>query len=146
MRGRLYRTLKMRIRIIQVSRRPRLPFWAVCLVSVWLALGAAINLLAVRTERAIHLCLFKWLTGVPCPTCGFTRGILSLFQGQISRAWLYNPLLFSILGVFFFALVLRSLFGRSVHIRLTQAERIAVWLLAIALFFANWVYVISQVG
>ena len=37
-------------------------------------------------------CLFKNLTGVPCPSCGITRSILQLFNGEWTSSILINPL------------------------------------------------------
>jgi hypothetical protein len=36
-------------------------------------------------------CLFKTLTGIPCPACGTTRAVMCLLAGNISDAFLYNP-------------------------------------------------------
>jgi hypothetical protein len=96
--------------------------------------------------RSIYTCVFKRLTGIPCPTCGFTRGALCLLHGQIGQAWLYNPLLFSALAVFFAVTVLQVVFARSIRVHLTRTERVIAWVLCIALFLANWAYVALRVG
>ena len=132
--------------MVHVSRRPPWPLWAVLLVFVWLSFHAGILLLSSHLNRPIQLCLFKRLTGFACPSCGSTRGMLSLLHGHIIRAWLYNPLLFSIFAVFFAATAVRVIFARGVRIRLTKQERIFVWIIAIVLFFTNWAYVIFYVG
>jgi hypothetical protein len=72
--------------------------------------------------------------------------MLHLFSGRIGQAWLYNPLLFSALAIFFAVVLTQMLFARTVRIRLSRRERKIAWLLAIALFSANWVYVILYVG
>jgi len=120
--------------------------WAVLLVLVWLALGGAAILLGRYLGQPVSLCLFKRLTGIACPTCGFTRGVLNLLQGRLLQAWLCNPLLYSVLGLFFAATVMRVLLGRSVRIHLGRAERIVAWIVAIVLFVANWAYIIFCVG
>jgi len=38
------------------------------------------------------LCIFKNLTGIPCPGCGLTRGTLAIFEGNFSEAFSYNIL------------------------------------------------------
>ena len=38
-------------------------------------------------------CPFLALTGLPCPTCGTTRALAALAQGDIPRALLLNPLI-----------------------------------------------------
>lgn len=35
-------------------------------------------------------CVFKKAVGLPCPGCGLTRSVLSLFKGQIIDSILYN--------------------------------------------------------
>lgn len=45
-----------------------------------------------RSERDIGtVCLFKHTTGVPCPSCGSTRSVISLVKGNISQAIYLNP-------------------------------------------------------
>lgn len=132
--------------MVHVSRRPPLPLWAVLLVLVWLGFGAGAFLLSAYLNRPVQLCLLKRLAGFACPTCGFTRGALSLLHGQVGQAWLYNPLLYSVLALFFAVIVIRIIFARSVRISLTGTERSVTWILAVALFLANWAYVIFYVG
>ncbi len=36
--------------------------------------------------------MFKNITGVPCPSCGITRSVLSLLQGDLYHAVMINPL------------------------------------------------------
>ena len=67
-------------------------------------------------------------------------------HGHIVQAWLYNPLLHSVLALFCAATAVRIISARSVRINLTGKERFAAWILAGVLFFANWVYVIFFVG
>jgi len=136
----------MKIKLVQVSRRPQWPLWAVLLVLVWLALGGITVWLSLHLERPLSLCVFKRATDLPCPTCGFTRGVLSLFSGRPDQVWLYNPLLFSVLVLFFLVTGIRVFFARAIKIRLTRMERIIAWLLAAVVFSANWAYVILYIG
>jgi hypothetical protein len=136
----------MKLELVKVPRRLGWPLWALLVVCVWLALGAAGLHLSSRLEQPLQLCLFKRFTGLPCPTCGFTRGALCAIHGQPVRAWLYNPLLFSALALLFAACLGRVLFARNVKTTLTRTERHAAWVLGIALFICNWAYVILHVG
>lgn len=136
----------MKIGVVQVCRRPPWPLWAVSIVLVWMGLGAAAVLLMAHLDRPVELCLIKRFTGLACPTCGFTRGVLSLLHGNITQAWLYNPLLFSVLILFFTAAVVRIILGRSVRVYLSNTERQIAWILSFALLFVNWAYVIFYVG
>lgn len=38
------------------------------------------------------LCVFKRLTGIPCPGCGLTRGFLAILRLDFSSAFSYNIL------------------------------------------------------
>ena len=136
----------MTIEMIHVTRRPPWPLWAVLIVLVWSTLGSALVWLSAYFHRPVQLCLVKRLTGVACPTCGFTRGALSLLHGQVAQAWLYNPLLYSVLAIFSAVIAVRIIWGRRVSISLTSTERSAAWVVAGTLFFANWIYVIFYVG
>lgn len=136
----------MKIELVQVCRRPQWPLWAVLIVLAWLALGGTALLASSHLGRLVPLCLLKRFTGLACPTCGFTRGVLCLLDGRPGRAWLYNPLLFSVLGLFVAATGIRILFARAITIRLARTERGITWLLAGILFVANWAYIIFYVG
>ena len=136
----------MKIQVIQVSRRPRVPLWAATLVLIWAALGWLCVGFGKYVGHTGELCLFKNLSGIACPSCGFTRGFLSLIGGNFTQAWLYNPLLYSLgilFGVVFFV---RLLFARAVRIALIGPERTVVWIVAAGLLLANWVYVIFWIG
>jgi hypothetical protein len=63
---------------------------AACLAGyVWLYVFQAKN--AVNFS-GVELCLFKHFTGLPCPSCGSTRSVLQLFQGNLREAFLFNPI------------------------------------------------------
>lgn len=50
-------------------------------------------------------CVFRWMTGVSCPGCGATRGVLALFRLDFSGFWRYYPagvVVFPALLVIFF--------------------------------------------
>lgn len=40
----------------------------------------------------VNVCVFKHVTGIPCPSCGSTRSVVSLVQGNIGQAIYTNPL------------------------------------------------------
>ena len=39
-------------------------------------------------------CLFKELTGIPCPGCGMTRSVISMLRGDLFSAVHYSPALY----------------------------------------------------
>ncbi len=66
-------------------------------VIAWAALAAAagalsLGWLSLSTLKAPTLCLFKLLTGIPCPGCGITHALLAAFRGQWAASAAYHPL------------------------------------------------------
>lgn len=55
------------------------------------ALGYAWVAFSGAVSEAGSPCLFRWLTGVPCPACGSTRALRVLLQGDVAQAFLINP-------------------------------------------------------
>ena len=43
-------------------------------------------------KNTLTVCLFKAVTGIPCPSCGITRSILLFISGDFQSALLMNPL------------------------------------------------------
>lgn len=135
----------MTVRCIQLSRRPTWARWPMLLAALWLGLGAGVLALSHHLGQPVQLCLFKRITGVACPTCGFTRGVFSLLRGHPIEAWLYNPLLFSFLVVLGAIVCARVFFGHGLEWCLTRRERITCWTTVVVLFVVNWLYVIRYV-
>ena len=52
-------------------------------------------------------CIFKSITGIPCPGCGLTRGFRALFHGHILKAEQYNILT---IPIFVFLLIIGIIF------------------------------------
>lgn len=48
----------------------------------------------------IPVCLFRYLTGLPCPGCGLTRAFSSLLHGRVQAAFAYHPFAFLLLPLF----------------------------------------------
>jgi Protein of unknown function (DUF2752) len=53
-----------------------------------LAVGALVN---PQRPLPIDLCLLKRLTGLDCPTCGLTRAVCSLLQGDWAASLSFHP-------------------------------------------------------
>jgi hypothetical protein len=117
------------------------PAWAVALVVCWAALAAAASALAPRTT----LCVFKRLTGLPCPTCGTGRAMLLAARGDPLGAVLSNPLMVAIAALFVVETIARTAFGRSILPRAGAVRRLGLLVLAVAVAL-NWAYVLAFVG
>jgi hypothetical protein len=81
-------------------------------------------------EPRFPLCLFRWLTGIPCPLCGLTRGLFELAKGHWTQAIHFNAL--TPLG---FAMLF-SLFWNA-------AWRAQLWTAGLAAFAVYGVYRIA---
>lgn len=89
----------------------------------------------------VHLpCIFKLLTGIPCPGCGTVRSLQLLVHGDVVGSVLTNPLglLLSLLAVAALVLVIRDairnddLLYRLMHHRWPVWALVAVVLLTVA--------------
>jgi len=70
------------------------------------------------------VCLFKNITGIPCPSCGITRSLIYLTEGNIRDAIYINPLgiVAAIALVTFPALIIIDiLFKRNTFFRFYQS-------------------------
>ncbi len=89
----------------------------------WLVLTAVV---VIPPERGlgVDLCLWKNLTGAPCPGCGMTRSGANLFRGRWQRAVSFHPL-----GLILHPLLLGLCFMAAFPqaIRQTIAQRLLVW-------------------
>ena len=102
---------------------------------------------------ALHLpvpqCTFRALTGLPCVTCGATRGVSALLQGDLLAAWHSNPLVLlgiAAAGVFdFYALAVLLARGRRLRIAFTARPiRRVLLALGCAIVLLNWIYLLRQ--
>jgi len=65
---------------------------------IWLFLNTST---ASFQTNDTSICIMKHTTGIPCPSCGSTRSVQAILQGNFSQALHWNPLGFLlILGLF----------------------------------------------
>jgi hypothetical protein len=128
----------MRLRLERVPRKPNWPLWAVAIVLVWLAAVELTVLFAPDTT----MCNFKRWTGVPCPTCGMTRGITSVARGDLAAGFAYNPLFLTVMLGFLLLLAARIAFKRALRLDVNTRERKTLWWAALFLIATNWTYLI----
>lgn len=96
---------------------------------------------------SVTVCLFKNITGIPCPSCGITRSLLMLIAGDLPGALLMNPLgLFAAVTLLTFPLwILTDLFTGKNTLALSllwTEKRIktkkAIYIPLVALALLNW--------
>ncbi|MFC2146728.1 DUF2752 domain-containing protein [Acidobacteriota bacterium] len=98
-------------------------------------------------NRLPHLpCVFKVITGCPCPTCGSTRILSGLIELDILSAFRWNPLLF-LGGIAFIAWGFYGFYmffsGEKIQVTLTKKEGLFLRLGLITLFILNWIYLVA---
>jgi hypothetical protein len=93
-------------------------------------------------------CVFKGLTGLPCPTCGSTRSVVHLAHGDILSALAMNPLttLCLVAAIVYFIASLMSVAFDLPHINVILADKEKNVMKAgvVMVLLAQWAYLIIQ--
>ncbi len=116
--------------------------------------GVALSILgAVRLLPVLSFapqCLFRNMTGFPCPTCGATRSVDHLAHGAIPAAFMMNPLTAAgmlIAILFFFYSIITLLFKiPRFRIILRESESKAIRLGSVALLLVQWIYLLMRLS
>lgn len=107
---------------------------------------------AQSPDNESTVCLIKNVTGLPCPSCGSTRAVVSLAQGDLVGALQWNPLGLIIAAVLLVApwwmgydfltnqKTLPAFVAKAEH--LVQKKWVAAP--AIILVLANWIWNFSK--
>ncbi len=89
-------------------------------------------------------CVFKALTGIPCPTCGSTRSIVYLSHGDVISAFLMNPLVglcaAGAVLLLFYSIITLAFHAPRIGVLFTEKEKDQVRRSAILLVLLNWLY------
>ena len=123
------------------TRWPLVGAWPLALGIVWTVLvGAFVQLKPAGSDAT--LCVFRNVTGLPCPTCGSSRAALAVVHGRPLEAIVSNPFV-TVAGALAIAwLVIRVAFVRRIELDFARGQLRLVWVVIGALLGANWVYVI----
>lgn len=113
-------------------------FWA---LAAYFGFLFGISLLSLYSDVQIDTCMFRRVVGRPCLTCGATRIVFGVFEGQLWSGFLLNPLVFVLLVVGTNLLLLKLLWGRRIELTLAPRLRVGLLTLAALLAIANWVWV-----
>ncbi len=91
-------------------------------------------------------CVFKGLSGIPCPSCGATRSVVFLSHGRVADAFLMNPAVATVVLIvvlyFLYSLFVYVLGLPKIFLDLTGKEKDRVRLTVVLLIAANWLYII----
>jgi Protein of unknown function (DUF2752) len=103
-------------------------------------------LIAVRFLPVLELmpsCVFRTFTGIPCPTCGATRSLVHLANGNLSASFGMNPAIALLLfaALLMFAYDVATLFsGSRISLSLSPREATLMRAGAVVVLLANWAY------
>ena len=104
------------------------------------AILAASVLAEAPARLPLSPCLFRNVTGLPCPGCGMTRGFVALGHGRVGEAWRANalaPPLFAGLCAYLLYALVRAATGLRAP-RLSPRARLALYLAALLLTLGSW--------
>ncbi len=102
----------------------------------------------IDTNDHVTGCIIKSISGVPCPSCGSTRSVISILNGDLIESLMYNPLgpvLLLIMLLLSVLLIHDGLFSRRITVELYRSaeQQIKNKYLAIPLtmaIFINWMW------
>jgi hypothetical protein len=119
--------------------------------AVFGALGA-LGLIAVALlgldRLPLTLCVFRALTGLPCPTCGATRAAGRLAELDVAGAVALNPLATALaLSIAAWAVIDLLLLPARRAVTVEVEPALAPWLrgAAVAAVLGNWLYLLLAV-
>lgn len=118
------------------------------LAFLWLA--AAVSAVALRPlwlalAPVLRPCIFRSLSGIPCPTCGTTRAATAFLDGDLSAAFAANPLAAAAGLLFVAGAPLAALWAIARWPMPVVPTPLPGWMRigAVALIAANWLFVIT---
>lgn len=98
------------------------------------------------------ICPFKHATGIPCPSCGVTRAVKLLLEGDLWHSLLMNPfgiIVASLMVVLPFWCVIDLIRSRATLLNIYQKSESTLrrpWIASVlaVLVVANWIWGISK--
>ena len=120
------------------------------LAYLWLAAAAsalALRPLWLAVAPLLRPCIFRSLTGVPCPSCGTTRAAMAFLDGDLISAFAANPLAAAAGLLFVVGAPLAALWSIARWPVPVLPTPLPGWMRigAVALIAGNWLYVIVAV-
>jgi hypothetical protein len=119
--------------------------------ALWLMVGGAslclLGLALATPGIQLPRCVFKTLTGLPCPTCGVTRTVIALSRFDVGRAFYLNPLaaVACVAGLVYLLYAATVLGLRLPRLR-PRVSEIDAWrlrVLVVTVVTINWIWLIG---
>jgi hypothetical protein len=124
------------------------------LAIIGLAFTADADFVYFLGHRINIVCAARQRYGVPCPTCGLTRGFVLTLHGRVREAWHLSPTgplaVGGILGMSIALLVFANLERRRTPDQLAGLKRwvqtgaLAYGVLAALIWIASWISVVTR--
>ncbi len=138
--------------MIQKPYRQLYLILTLALVAGYAWLFYTLNLYPDNPSGESGVCLFREVTGVPCPSCGSTRSIAQILKGDMKGALLWNPFGFIIMVIMLVMpvwLVIDLVSGKDAlyrfYVKLENILKIKwVAVATIILVLANWAWNIAK--
>jgi len=121
-----------------------------CLVGyIWLYFSITNN---ITENISVEVCIIKYLTNIPCPSCGSTRSLISLTNGDFIGALSFNPIGYLIATIMLIAPIwvivdtinrTKTLFDFYLKIE-TYLKRPKIAIPLIMLVIINWIWNITK--
>jgi hypothetical protein len=120
------------------------------IASLWIAYN--FNIESNTNQPKISTCIFKLITGFPCPSCGTTRATIQVFHGNFNKAILLNPfgiivsLLLIILPILFVIDLIfkKNLFNKFKNNGVKFIQKKAVIIILTTIIILNWIWNINK--
>tara|TARA_B110000240_G_C13381316_1_gene402655 strand:- start:40 stop:459 length:420 start_codon:yes stop_codon:yes gene_type:complete len=107
---------------------------------------------SLPANKSIEVCFYKHITNMPCPSCGATRSVILLSEGDFTAALLLNPIgyiiafIMLIIPVWIIIDLVKR--GKSLFdfLKKTEAylERSRISKILIFLLIINWIWNITK--
>lgn len=102
--------------------------------------------------QQVNACPVKAVTGIPCPSCGSTRSVISILHSNFTDALLLNPLGYIIAVVMLVLplwLIFDVLLDKATLHKAYKLFEAALWkkpitIILIILIIANWIWNITK--
>lgn len=91
-------------------------------------------------------CSFRSLTGIPCPGCGGTRAVYSVFSGHLGQSFRYHPAVIFMIGAYIHFMLLYMYRHRTTASGPVRAIRIEWYAyLLIAVILGQWFVKLARI-